>query len=110
MRTTDSGMTPQREVENIRRLGDTADDLAERTCLFWPILRSPLDYEAYRTAVAVAVAAQGIKPIRRSIWFHAVDHRFLQGLSLERLARVFRSDGISEAREQAELLAKAVGA
>jgi hypothetical protein len=105
---TDPGMPPSWTKANIRQLGDTADELAQRTEMFWHCIRSDTAKEAYRAAVAVSVAVHGLKPTRWSIWFHGTDPVFIRELSLENLSRVFKADGIAWAREKAEALAVAL--
>jgi hypothetical protein len=101
----DRGMPASWTVENIRRLGDTPEQLADSTQGFWRCLRTEADAEAYEAAVAASVATHGFKPTRWSIWFHATDLAFVLALSMDTLPQVFRSQGIAWAREQAEAVA-----
>ena len=105
MATVDAGMTPENEADNIRQLGDTADDLADRTVGFWFCLRTKEQADAYKAAVQVAVQVHGLKPVRWAIWFHGTEPAFVQTASWEQLATMFHADRLEWARQQAWALA-----
>lgn len=106
MTTFDPGMPASWETENIRRLGDSPEQLAERSASLWRCVDSSERLEAYKAAIEVAVQAHGLKPVRWSVWFHAIEPGYAQACPWERLATIFHADRLEWARGKARELAE----